>query len=31
MVIPELEALNAAEQEEESALQACLAFVPFCR
>ncbi|HGH3423856.1 TPA: hypothetical protein ACJIPV_004857 [Pseudomonas aeruginosa] len=26
MVIPELEALNAAEQEEESALQACLAF-----
>ncbi|MFJ2456345.1 hypothetical protein ACIOWK_32375 [Pseudomonas protegens] len=26
MVIPELEALKAAEQEEESALQACLAF-----
>lgn len=26
MVIPELEALLAAEQEEESALQACLAF-----
>ncbi|EKB9387739.1 hypothetical protein ACQ1XD_004706 [Pseudomonas aeruginosa] len=26
MVIPELEALKAAEQEEETALQACLAF-----